>query len=602
MLDRLDRLLLSLALLGSALLVWFYPGPFGADAHAVYLPIARALNEGAGWVGFAPLVQGSLRLPGHSALLAGAAWLTGDLRAGVALLNTLAMGAIAGFVYSGVRRAGAASPWPGAAAGLAVLQPNLVEAGGKALPDAVGVGLVLLCGALLLAERRTSGWRAAAFVVLAGLVAAFATQVRLNLIVLIPCGLVFLLAQRRSGRWLRTPLFLLVCGLPFLLLVPLARALAEIEIVFPHGSFERGITAGHRELSGPPGLPQMISATLQGFVSIPERLFATVDAPWVVLGAFSLAVGLYRRWRDPVRLLALLLFSSMVLALVPIHFEARYYTFAGPFLVGAAVVGLDAFLRGPWSRSLAPLAWGLVLTVVAHDVASARRQVTERRATELAARALCLHIDRTRGEDPAIFVATTDRMRLYSRFNDCETSVRAPQRTFLVSEHLVLHPLPFRLPEGAKPVLNRALVREEELRFGPWRMERIVPEYPSPKLVAEASTPGPKVFSLEWARELPWSPPKACRSEWMQVPPGPHRLVVEIHSRGNVAGRLGIVLGTTKLALYGAHGTRHERMVEVPPHGRIALRFCPVTAYKSGRIDLRLSLHQRPELPAPAPY
>lgn len=601
-LKLLDRALLILAILQAALVVWFFPGPFGADAHAVYLPIARALNEGAGLHGFAPLAQGELRLPGHPSLLAAAAGLTGDLRAATELLNVLALSGTGLLVHLGVRQAGAAEPWPGLAALLALLEPNLVLAGGKALPDAVAVGLICAVVACLLAERRRTGWRAAGWVALAAVIAALAMQVRLNLVALLPAGLVFLFAQRRPGRWLRTPLFLLVWALPLLLLLPLARALAEIEIGFPHGSIERGIVAGQRGLSGSPGWPQMLSAAWHGVLDLPTRLLASVSAPWVALGVVALPAGLWRRPRDPTRLIAFLVFFGMAAALVPIHFEARYYTFAAPLLVGASAVTLDGLLRGPWGRVLVPVVGALTIAQLSSQVAELRGPLAERRRTELAARELCAFLDRERGDEPSLMVAATDRLRLYSRFNDCETSVRRPQRIFLAADVHLLSPLPFRIWEGASPAPNKALVAAEELRFGPWRVQRVAPEEPSSSSALGPPSTAPPVRSLDWTRALPWNAAKACRSEWLEAPSGRYRLVAELHSSGDVAARLGVDLGSQRLMLYGALGTRHERVVEIPRGARIRIGLCPLTAYKSGQLRVGLSLHPLEEPhPAPAP-
>lgn len=567
-----------LALLPSlALLVWWadrWTGSLAGDSFAVYIPTARRLLDGHVLGGYGAMVLGIGRLPGYPMVLAAAGLVSSDLFAAAELSGFVA--AALGLVAAGilVRRLGAS--WAVlCGAGLATVgTATWVRSTNEVLPDmvacAVFYGAVLAASRAVRVERRGP-------VFVCGVLIATGLMLRLNYIALLALG-PYLIAERallhRGIRQGLVDIATFAVGLATIV-VPLGPTVYRMQqLGFP---FPRVIV----RTEGGDGVSSALAAVPAGLGELPVRVSSIVPAWFVALSLLGLvAIVLQSRSREgrlafgPI----LVASSAMLVALGPIHFEARYYVWLVPLLAGAAVQ-VVALALGPLDRrasSVASIACGAAVAWLSFPQADA----LARKATENYAQAeqACRQLEAWAASlDGGVLVGSSWRGATYAPVMVCpfragQTALHVvsanPEVDFGVDHWFSFRPMALEAPPGSAKVL----------------------ESPQYELWTTTATEGVSAFevrhqvSLDFVAEYP---SRRCMRRTVDLEVGrAHVVVVEARSRGAVVPRLTVRSGDSRVSAFSLGARALRLRLEPQRQAQASVEVCPADPAAIGEIRL----------------
>jgi hypothetical protein len=508
------------------------------DPLGVYFPVVKGLRSGSGLDAFAPLWRGVARMPGHPLILWAASFLSSDLQGAGAIVG-IGCGAIVLLCEALIlRRMNAGIVETCAALLLTGAHPLFASATADALPDMPACAAVLASSVLLLdhgSDRRRA--------LLAGLFAGVATLVRLNLIALALAGPLILRRERRS-----TLLFVAGFVLGLSPLVPITAHLHARGIEVPAFYVDREILG----LTGPkePPLTTLLHTLARGLGSLVTNVLDASGWPLAALGSVAIAAGAIND-RPGARTAAVLL-VALIAALVPIHFEARYYLWCVPAFAAGAIIAVRAVLeRIGLKRSLAlGLIATIALLVTAELLARDRSESYAKHEVRAEERTLCAAIIARLPPDTTAIAGTTKGAYRWSLLRDCPSPHVGPPAFELVEAEADDAGLSFWIAPQSEPAPKGAT----EIARGKNQVAYVL----TATIASATSTSARELLTDPWTVELPRRPDRASSARAFGLAPGHPTIVVKMESTPPFAARL--TLNGRNLWCAGGSCTRIARI------------------------------------------
>jgi hypothetical protein len=543
------------------------------DAAAVYWPAARALLNDDGARSFAHLAHGVARMPAYPVALAAALKLTEDVGSASRIIGQLAAAiALSGLVLL-MARSGVKPLFVALSVIVTATNPTFARSVFEPLPDLCFVAVVLATAAWGTTSLRSSTTGRSAFVL--GALIGLATLFRINALAFLPVGALALVTTRH--RLCRSLILMMLGVLASLLpILFLSMNLRTYGLVYPSLNY---FGSGNR-----PDLLRSISIGINN-VSL---VFQLVSGWTGIVGLLGLVLGLLTQQYRRISYAILSIASSLVLSLMPIHFEARYYLLLVPSLTIGMFIGLDQVMRERFGlsrfRSIAGIA--ATLYIVHLQLASVDREAVRSKRESLAVQEICDIVAREAVGNKLV-VATSPGTYTYSSFRFCEGLYLVPtvfggdsRTTFGVD--LWIDTKNRTLTDGLEVIARNSY----------WILAKSNPEDDG-LIPAE----GPSVINWNdvWRMNFPRPRTELCQARSIRLEPGSYAILADVRSTGELIPSVSLFKnGTLFWTKWQPTGLgRVLKAFQLKEQGDIEIRVCPNDPYSVGSISIpRLSIIQ----------